>query len=93
LQDYEVAAVKTGMLPTAETICVTAELLKDAGIPALVVDPVVRSTSGFDLIDDTALRALIANLFPIATLVTPNIQEAERITGIAIESRDDIALA
>jgi hydroxymethylpyrimidine/phosphomethylpyrimidine kinase len=93
LQDYEVAAVKTGMLPTAETICVTAELLKDAGIPALVVDPVVRSTSGFDLIDDAALRALIANLFPIATLVTPNIQEAERITGIAIESRDDIALA
>lgn len=90
LEDYEVAAVKTGMLPTVETIRVAAELLGDSGISSIVVDPVVRSTSGFDLIDDRALRELIERLFPLAVLITPNIPETERITGIAIESQDDI---
>lgn len=92
-EDYDVAAAKTGMLPTAETIRVTAGLFRNAGISSLVVDPVVRSTSGYDLIDDEALRELIANLFPLAAVVTPNVPETERITGIAIESRDDIEAA
>lgn len=93
LDDYEVSAVKTGMLPTAETIRVTAELLSDAGISAIVVDPVVRSTSGFDLIDDQALRELIDELFPLAALITPNIPETERITGVAIGSLEDVSEA
>src|SRR6185295_3772713 len=49
-----------------------------------VIDPVVRSTSGYDLIDDQALAALVEKLFPLATLVTPNAAEAERLTGIRI---------
>jgi hydroxymethylpyrimidine/phosphomethylpyrimidine kinase len=47
-----------------------------------VVDPVVRSTSGFDLIDDAALTILIEKLFPLSVVITPNIPEAERIAQI-----------
>ena len=93
LDDYEVAAVKTGMLPTREIIEEVARLMKERDLKNLVVDPVIRSTSGFDLIDDDALTALIEKLFPLADLITPNIPEAERITGIEIVSQDDIAKA
>ena len=92
-EDYDVATVKTGMLPTREVIEETARLMQSAGNIPLVVDPVVRSTSGFDLIDDTALRALIEALFPLSTVITPNRPEAERITGMRIESSDDIRSA
>jgi hydroxymethylpyrimidine/phosphomethylpyrimidine kinase len=88
--DLDVAAVKTGMLPTEETIRSVSQLMIDNSVANLVVDPVVRSTTGFDLIDDDALRTLISELFPIATIITPNIPEAERITGIKISNPTDI---
>lgn len=91
--DYDVAAVKTGMLPTREIIEAVADLMKEREVSKLVVDPVVRSTSGFDLIDDAALEALIEKLFPLATVITPNIPEAERISRMSIESEDDIYAA
>src|SRR4029453_16738138 len=59
IEDYEIAAVKTGMLPTREVIEEVGRLVGRMNGAALVVDPVVRSTSGFDLIDDDALRSLI----------------------------------
>jgi hydroxymethylpyrimidine kinase/phosphomethylpyrimidine kinase len=86
LDDMEVAALKTGMLPTREIIEEVARIVAEFGLKNFVVDPVVRSTSGFDLIDDAALRSLIDKLFPLATVVTPNIPEAERITGMKIEN-------
>lgn len=90
IDDYQISAVKTGMMPTAEIIEEVAGLLRETKLVNIVVDPVVRSTSGFDLIDDLALRSLMATMFPIADLITPNIPEVERITGIAIESEMDI---
>ena len=90
IDDLNVDALKTGMLPTIEIIKETARLIKSNNLKNIVVDPVVRSTSGFDLIDDAALTALIDTLFPIADLVTPNIPEAERITGLAINNVEDI---
>ncbi len=90
VDDYDVAAVKTGMLPTREVIEEVASIISERGLKNIVVDPVVRSTSGFDLIDDAALRSLIAKLFPLADIITPNIPEAERISGVAIESEADI---
>jgi hydroxymethylpyrimidine/phosphomethylpyrimidine kinase len=90
-EDLEVSAVKTGMLPTDDVIRSTAEILKINSVKHLVVDPVVSSTSGFDLIDDGALQALVEELFPLASLVTPNIPEAERITKMRIANNDDIA--
>jgi hydroxymethylpyrimidine/phosphomethylpyrimidine kinase len=93
LQDYEVAALKTGMLPTREVIEEIARIVGENNLENFVVDPVVRSTSGFDLIDDEALRALIEKLFPLASVVTPNIPEAERIARMKIEGAADIRAA
>lgn len=90
LDDYEVAAVKTGMLPTREVIEEVAAIIADRGLTNIVVDPVVRSTSGFDLIDNSALKSLIEKLFPLSDLITPNIPEAERISGVAIETEQDV---
>lgn len=88
--DLEVAAVKTGMLPTRDTIDETAQIVSERSVVNFVVDPVVRSTSGYDLIDDEALNVLVDKLFPLSTVVTPNIQEAERIAGITIRAVKDI---
>lgn len=93
LDDFEVAAVKTGMLPSREIIEETARLIMAGGLANFVVDPVVRSTSGFDLIDENALRALIELLFPLSDLITPNIPEAERISRMKIETQEDIEKA
>jgi hydroxymethylpyrimidine/phosphomethylpyrimidine kinase len=93
LDDFEVAAVKTGMLPSREIIEETAHLISAAGLVNFVVDPVVRSTSGFDLIDEDALRALIETLFPLSDLITPNIPEAERISRMKIDTQNDIEKA
>ena len=59
LDDYEIAALKSGMLPTREIIEETARIVAENNLENFVVDPVVRSTSGFDLIDDKALKVLI----------------------------------
>lgn len=83
-EDFKVAGAKTGMLPTREIIEEVARLFREKGLPAPVVDPVVRSTSGYDLIDDAALDALKRELLPLARVVTPNVPEAERITGLEI---------
>ena len=89
-EDMEIAAVKTGMLPTREVIEAVAASIAEFELRNLVVDPVVRSTSGFDLIDDAALDALVEKLFPLAAVVTPNLAEAERIVGGRIVSIDGL---
>jgi hydroxymethylpyrimidine/phosphomethylpyrimidine kinase len=88
--DFVVSAVKTGMLPTREIIEEITRIMVEKNVENLVVDPVVRSTSGYDLIDDNALQSLIKNLFPLAKIITPNIPETERITGLKIENEGDI---
>ena len=93
VEDFTVAGAKTGMLPTREVIEEVARLLRETNLPAPVVDPVVRSTSGYDLIDDAALDALKKELLPLARVVTPNIPEAERITGMSIRDREAMAEA
>ncbi|HYG09486.1 MAG TPA: bifunctional hydroxymethylpyrimidine kinase/phosphomethylpyrimidine kinase [Pyrinomonadaceae bacterium] len=95
VEDFRVAGVKTGMLPTREVISEVARLLRETalGEAGAIVDPVVRSTSGFDLIDDDALAALKSELLPLARLVTPNLPEAERITGLEIKTEADMRRA
>src|SRR5215213_3058601 len=75
VEDFRVACAKTGMLPTRGIILEVARLFRETHLPPPVVDPVVRSTSGYDLIDDEALRALVLELVPLARVVTPNIPE------------------
>lgn len=93
IEDFTVAATKTGMLPTGEIIEEVARLVRENNLKNFVVDPVVRSTSGFDLIDDAALRSLIERLFPLADIITPNLPEAERIAQMKIETAADIEKA
>jgi hydroxymethylpyrimidine kinase/phosphomethylpyrimidine kinase len=93
IEDYDIATAKTGMLPTREVIEETARLIRSIVDIPLVVDPVVRSTSGFDLIDDDALRSLIGVIFPLSNVVTPNLPEAERIAGMKIVSAADVRTA
>ncbi len=90
IEDFDVASAKTGMLPTVEVIAEVARLFRETNLPAPVVDPVVRSTSGYDLIDDAALDALVNALIPLARVVTPNIPEAERMTGLLITNEQDM---
>jgi hydroxymethylpyrimidine kinase/phosphomethylpyrimidine kinase len=92
-EDFDVAAIKTGMLPTTEIIRLVADVISARGARHVVVDPVVRSTSGYDLIDDEALRALTSLLFPLASVVTPNVAEAERITGVSVRDEESMRQA
>jgi len=78
--DLDVRAAKTGMLLGAAVVEVVADALRARPVPALVVDPVLRATSGDALLDPDALDVLRARLLPIATLVTPNLDEAEALT-------------
>ena len=93
LQDFRVAGVKTGMLPTAEIIIEVARLLRASGLPQPVIDPVMQATSGDKLIDEDAVNSLISELFPLARVVTPNIPEAERLTGRSIRNEVEMAEA
>ncbi|HEV2880191.1 MAG TPA: bifunctional hydroxymethylpyrimidine kinase/phosphomethylpyrimidine kinase [Pyrinomonadaceae bacterium] len=95
VEDFRVAGVKTGMLPTREVISEVARLLRETrlGEVCAIIDPVVRSTSGFDLIDAAALGALKSELLPLARLATPNLPEAERITGLEIKTEADMRRA
>ena len=86
VQDLTVAAAKTGMLPTAEIVAEVARLFAEEDLPSPVVDPVVVATSGDVLIDDAAFEILKTKLFPLARVVTPNIPEAEKLTGLTIDT-------
>lgn len=88
IEDFEIAALKTGMLPTRDVIEEVARLVRERKLPAPVVDPVVSSTSGYDLIDAAALETLKRELFPLARVITPNIPEAERLTQLKINDEN-----
>jgi hydroxymethylpyrimidine/phosphomethylpyrimidine kinase len=83
-----IAAVKTGMLPTPEIVCEVARLFLEEKLPAPVVDPVLRSTSGYELMEADAIEALVKDLMPLARVITPNISEAETLTGLRIEREE-----
>jgi len=85
VSDFDISAVKTGMLPSRETIEVAAEAIEQHKLPNVVVDPVIRSTSGYDLIDDAAVKSLTERLLPLADMITPNMTEAERLTGLEVK--------
>jgi hydroxymethylpyrimidine kinase/phosphomethylpyrimidine kinase len=85
--DIGVSAVKTGMLATAAHIRAVVEALEEIGRPLLVVDPVAVSKHGDPLLAEDAIDALRDELLPLATVVTPNLPEAEALTGLAITDR------
>jgi hydroxymethylpyrimidine/phosphomethylpyrimidine kinase len=87
--DFRPHAVKTGMLANATLVAAVAAAVRDLDLPLLVVDPVMIAKSGDRLLDDEALDALKTMLLQHAFLVTPNIPEAEALTGIPIRHDAD----
>ncbi len=87
--DFDVAAVKTGMLSSAGTASLVGRALRRRRVPHLVVDPVMVSKSGQALLQADAADALKRDLIPLASVVTPNVHEAERLTGLTIRSLAD----
>jgi hydroxymethylpyrimidine/phosphomethylpyrimidine kinase len=84
--DLKVAAVKTGMLASAAVIETVAKVLRDWRPPHYVLDPVMVSKTGFALLRPEAVAALGEALLPLATLVTPNVHEAQVLTGTRIRT-------
>ena len=92
LDDIPPAAVKTGALGSAEVVRAVARALQGCGAP-LVLDPVHTSKQGAPLATEAALRAIESELLPIAALVTPNVPEAEALTGLSIRAPEDMQKA
>lgn len=88
-EDIEVDAVKIGMVSQIDSIKVIAEKLREYKPKNIVLDPVMVSKSGYDLLNPMAVETLIKELVPLARIITPNIPEAEKITGRKINTFED----
>ena len=93
VKDIGVQGTKTGMLLNQEIILVVAELVETLSLKQLVVDPVMVSRAGVQLIDNSAVAALRDFLLPKASIVTPNIYEAQILAGLDINDISDMQLA
>lgn len=93
LDDFPVAAVKTGMLATAELVALVGERAAAGDLPLLVVDPVLVASSGARLLDDDALATYRERLVPHAAVVTPNLIEAGVLVGRELDGLDDVVTA
>lgn len=91
--DLEVGAIKIGMLPTREVVDAVADSISSHSSSHIILDPVIRSTTGFELVDDDAVKAIIQRLFPLASVVTPNADEAGRITGLRVRDQPQMEQA
>ena len=83
-------AVKTGMVSSTPLIKVISDSIKEYGLKNIVVDPVMVATSGAKLISDEAIESLKKDLLPLATVITPNIPEAEVLYGKKITSEKEM---
>ena len=92
-EDIYPDAVKIGMVSSSELIHVIADRLKAHKAKNVVVDPVMVATSGSALMKTDAVQTLVDELLPLAALVTPNIPEAQVLSGLTIESKDDMVTA
>jgi hydroxymethylpyrimidine/phosphomethylpyrimidine kinase len=88
--DFRIGAVKLGMLATSELIAATAHALRSQAPPAIVLDPVMIASSGAALLETEAVSALRQHLLPMASLLTPNLPEAEVLLGRPIRTRADM---
>lgn len=93
VEDIGVDAVKIGMLHSAETVRTVADALRRHRLDPVVLDPVMIATSGAVLIDQAAVDVLVRELFPLAAVVTPNLDEAALLVGRALRGEADMEAA
>lgn len=103
--DVDIAAVRIGMLGSGRVVKAVAEFLSakpgsrsanqagKARLPNVVLDPILKSSSGADLLDSSGTKLMIERLIPLADVVTPNVDEAAAITGIKVKEEDDMKAA
>ena len=90
LDDIGAEAIKIGMLHSTEVITCVARLLREYRCKHVILDPVMVATSGDRLIELEAVEALVSELLPLVTLVTPNIPEAELLSGASLADHEDV---
>jgi len=88
MEDIGADVIKTGMLVDGEIVRAVAETLENYKVP-LIIDPVIRSSTGYSLLDETGVNELKKLLLPRASLVTPNVREAEQLSGISIGNENE----
>jgi hydroxymethylpyrimidine/phosphomethylpyrimidine kinase len=93
IHDVKVSAVHIGMLGTGKVAAEVARFLRDAKLPNVVLDPVLMSSSGTKLLDDSGVEVIISELLPLADVLTPNLDEAAELTGLEVKNQDQMALA
>ncbi len=93
IADVEVMAVHIGMLGAGETVSTVASFLRDAKLPHVVLDPILRSSSGADLLDRPGTKLLIDELLPLSEVVTPNLDEAAALTALSVTSVEEMRAA
>jgi hydroxymethylpyrimidine/phosphomethylpyrimidine kinase len=94
--DIPIAAVHIGMLGGAKVVKAVAEFLGQPGknrLPNVVLDPILKSSSGADLLDAAGTRVLIEKLIPLADVITPNVDEAALLTGLKVRDLDEMRAA
>ena len=91
--DLDIAAVHIGMLGSAQVARAVADFLSSARLQNIVLDPILKSSSGADLVDRAGVKVLTERLLPLATVATPNMAEAAVLTGMAVENTDQMRVA
>ncbi|WP_338232566.1 bifunctional hydroxymethylpyrimidine kinase/phosphomethylpyrimidine kinase [Companilactobacillus muriivasis] len=91
--DFKISAFKTGMLSNSEIITTVANEIKDKPFGKFILDPVISTKHGAMLLEPDAYQTLIDELFPLADLITPNYYEAQKLSGLKLESKDKIIAA
>jgi hydroxymethylpyrimidine/phosphomethylpyrimidine kinase len=91
--DIEIAAVHIGMLGSVKMVRTVADFLAEHKLPNIVLDPILKSSSGADLLDAAGARWLAEKLIPLATVVTPNIDEASALTGLPVTDPEEMRTA
>ena len=91
--DLEISAVHIGMLGSEKAVRAVSDFLKKAKLSNIVLDPVIKSSSGYDLLDAGGIRLLIQRLLPLATVITPNAEEAAALTGLAVTNLEQMRAA
>jgi hydroxymethylpyrimidine/phosphomethylpyrimidine kinase len=93
VSDVEVAAVHVGMLGSGKVVRAVADFLAAHKLPNVVLDPILKSSSGTDLLDSAGARWLTEKFLPLATVVTPNVEEASALTGLAVTDPEQMRAA
>lgn len=91
--DCKIAAVHIGMLGSGSVVNVVADFLESSRLPCIVLDPIIQASSGASLLDETGILVMAERLFPLASVITPNAEEAAVLTDSMVASVEEMKVA